>query len=178
MKKELKQIHKDWFYNNPASRYSRFCRNCNHRVRYKDDDKYCGWYGEECIEAVRNHCPIPSAEVTMLMEIEVEMSIHNKRTRAEEKGGTIVPPSNFQFVSTQYAEKEQVAEKTPRPHGSARAHSREDTPGATPIFTQNCAKTDCPYYGHMATYCRVCGHTKHVIHNRHPDRKTGITEAR
>lgn len=47
-----------------------------------------------------------------------------------QKGGTVVPPSNFQFVTTESADTSSVTHKTPRPRASAQAHSREETPTA------------------------------------------------
>ena len=46
------------------------------------------------------------------------------------KGGTVVPPSDFQSVATQRTETTSVTHKTPRPRASAQAHPREDTPTA------------------------------------------------
>lgn len=47
-----------------------------------------------------------------------------------QKGGTVVPPSDFQSVATQSADTTSVMRKTPRPRASAQAHPREDTPTA------------------------------------------------
>ena len=47
-----------------------------------------------------------------------------------QKGGTVVPPSDFQSATTQRAETTSVTHKTSRPRASAQAHPREDTPTA------------------------------------------------
>lgn len=46
------------------------------------------------------------------------------------KGGTVVPPSDFQSASTQRIETMSVTRKTPRPRASAQARPHEDTPTA------------------------------------------------
>lgn len=126
--KDLKALFTDWFYKVPGSRYNRFCKHCNHRVHACDSDTYCAWFGEECIEAVRHNCPIPTAMVQMLMESECAADANSQGTSAEEKGGTVVPPSKFHFASTEGAETQKDTAKSPRPHGSTHAHLREDTP--------------------------------------------------
>ena len=45
-----------------------------------------------------------------------------------QKGGTVVPPSDFQSATTQRIETTSVTSQTPRPRASAQAHSRDYTP--------------------------------------------------
>lgn len=47
-----------------------------------------------------------------------------------QKGGTVVPPSDFQSVTTESADTTSVTNQTPHPHASAQAHSRDYTPTA------------------------------------------------
>lgn len=126
--KDLKALFTDWFYKVPGSRYNRFCKHCNHCVHAYDSETYCAWFGEECIEAVRHNCPIPTAMVQMLLEDSFQESQLSPMTNEVAKGGTIVPPSKFHFASTEGAETQKDTAKSPRPHGSAHAHLREDTP--------------------------------------------------
>lgn len=128
MTKELRELFKEWFYNMPGSRYNRFCLHCYHRCSVGQNDKICDWFGDECVDAVRLYCPIPTAMVSMLMEFDAAADTQNQGAIQLAKGGTVVPPSDFQSVSTQAAETQKDTRKSPRPHGSARAHSREDTP--------------------------------------------------
>lgn len=74
-----------------------------------------------------------------------------------EKGGTVVPPSDFQSLSTESAYQQQVEEKFPRPHASARAQAGDIPQSPTPDLTQKCNFADCPNFGHAATYCQICG---------------------
>ena len=73
-----------------------------------------------------------------------------------EKGGTVVPPSDFQSVTTESTNQQQVAKKNPRPHGSARAQAGDIPQSPTPDLAIKCNFSDCPYYGHAATYCQIC----------------------
>jgi len=64
-----------------------------------------------------------------------------------QKGGTIVPPSKFHFVTTKETESQSVMEKTPRPHGSAHAHAREKPLAPTQISIRKCEETECLFDG-------------------------------
>ena len=128
MTKELRELFKEWFYKMPGSRYNRFCLHCYHRCRLGQSVTFCDWFGDECVDAVRLYCPIPTAMVSMLMEIDAAASSQNEGKIQLAKGGTVVPPSKFHFASTEGAETQKDTAKSPRPHGSAHAHLREDTP--------------------------------------------------
>lgn len=128
--KDLRTLFKEWFYKMPGSRYNRFCKHCNHRVRAMGTDKYCGFLGDECVDAVRHNCPIPTAMVAMLLEGDDDPDTENQGQIQVAKGGTIVPPSKFHFASTEGVETQKDTEKSPRPHGSARMRLREETPSA------------------------------------------------
>ena len=69
LKKQQEQ-YRQWFYRNPNSRYNRFCIYCNHYGSKGKCEAFCNWYGRECFDAVRMKCPIPSAMVSMLNEVE------------------------------------------------------------------------------------------------------------
>ena len=43
-----------------------------------------------------------------------------------EKGGTVVPPSNFHSATTKYLNTKQVTERNPRPHAYVRASAGEE----------------------------------------------------
>ena len=43
----------------------------------------------------------------------------------KKKGGTVVPPSDFQDVTTKGKENQRVTAKFPRPHGRKRTHGRK-----------------------------------------------------
>lgn len=47
-----------------------------------------------------------------------------------QKGGAVVPPSDFQSVATQCPDTTSVTPQTPRPRASAQARPHEDTPTA------------------------------------------------
>ena len=130
--KQLRELFRQWFYKVPGSRYNRFCVHCYHRGRQGECETFCDWFGTECIDAVRKYCPIPTAMVSMLMEIDAAAGMPNQGNTRGEKGGTVVPPSDFQSVSTKGVETQIDRVESLRPHGSARAHLREDTPSATP----------------------------------------------
>ncbi len=130
--KELRELFRQWFYNVPGSRYNRFCVHCYHRGRQGECETFCDWFGTECIDAVRKYCPIPTAMVSMLMEIDAAAGMPNQGNTRGEKGGTVVPPSDFQSVATKGVETQIDRVESLRPHGSARAHLREDAPSATP----------------------------------------------
>lgn len=137
--KRLRELFRQWFYKVPGSRYNRFCLHCYHRGRQGECETFCDWFGCECVDAVRMSCPIPTAMVSMLMEIDAAADMPNQGNLLGEKGGTVVPPSDFQSVSTKGAETQGDMVGCPRPRGSARAHLREDTPSATP---ENCPEID------------------------------------
>lgn len=47
-----------------------------------------------------------------------------------QKGGTVVPPSDFQSATTQRTDTTSVTLKTPRPRASMQARPRDYTPTA------------------------------------------------
>lgn len=146
MKAELYKIHKQWWYNNPQSPFQRYCQYCDYCVNTNGDDKLCAWFQSSCYEAAAHRCPIPSAGVAMLMESEAVFNAHVKANLEHKKGGTIVPPSNFQFGTTELTDQQRVINEKPRPHGSAGAHARKEPLAPTSIFQKKCTKIDCPYY--------------------------------
>lgn len=157
------------FYNNPTGRYSRFCRFCDHLQGSNINNFYCTFFGERCHEAVRKMCPLPTAGVAMLMESESVMSSHIQANMEGRKGGTVVPPSDFQSVSTESVHAQKVTSETPRPHGHTRAHSRKEPLAPTHFSGQLCGKTDCIYYGHRADYCEICTTDKQPVEKIYPD---------
>lgn len=157
------------FYNNPTGRYNRFCRFCDHLQGSNINNFYCTFFGERCHEAVRKLCPLPTAGVAMLMESESVMSSHIQASKEGRKGGTVVPPSDFQSVSTESVHAQKVTSKTPRPHGHTRAHSRKEPLAPTHFSGQLCGKTDCIYYGHRADYCEICTTDKQPVEKIYPD---------
>ena len=157
------------FYNNPTSRYNRFCRFCDHLQGNDITNFFCAYFGERCHDAVWKMCPLPTAGVAMLMESEAVMSGHIRANMEGRKGGTVVPPSDFQSVSTESVHTQKVTSKTPRPHGPARAHTRKEPLAPTQFSPQICGKTDCIYYGRMADYCKVCSIENQEAEKLYPD---------
>lgn len=73
-----------------------------------------------------------------------------------EKGGTVVPPSDFQSATTKCIQTKQVRKKNTRTHAYARACAGEK-PLCAGIKTNNiCGHKDCPYYNQIADYCKIC----------------------
>lgn len=130
--KRLRELFKEWFYKVPGSRYNRFCKHCYHRGGLDECEPFCDWFGCECVDAVRKYCPIPTTMVSMLMENCEVPDTENQGQTLAKKGDTVVSPSNFQFVSTESVETQEDGAECSRPHGSARARLRGDTPTATP----------------------------------------------
>lgn len=65
------------------------------------------------------------------MEHKTNQSGDNSSTKfLPKKGGTVVPPSDFQSVTTEVTDTTSVTRKTPRPRASAQARPREYTPTA------------------------------------------------
>lgn len=78
-----------------------------------------------------------------------------------EKGGTVVPPSDFQSATTKCAKHKQLTKKNSRPHAYARAGAGEE-PLCTDIKNNNiCGHRDYPYYNQMADYCKICTQKTH-----------------
>ena len=81
-----------------------------------------------------------------------------------EKGGTVVPPSNFHSATTKCLNTKQVTERNPRPHAYVRASAGEE-PICTDIKTNNhCGHQDCPYYNQIADYCKICTQKTHQLY--------------
>lgn len=80
-----------------------------------------------------------------------------------EKGGTVVPPSNFHSTTTKYLNNKQVTKRNTRPHAYARAGAGEEAL-CTDIRTNNlCEHQDCPYYNQIADYCKICTQKTHKL---------------
>lgn len=156
-------------WNNWNGHYRKYCHWCNHRIKAGEDEAFCSAYFKHCREAVYNDCIIPFAGVSMLNEDLTQIEVFPDRKRKGRKGGTVVPPSNFQFVSTQCADTQSDARKPLRPHGSARAHARKEPLAPTQKDWRKCGKEDCPYYGHLASYCIICSNRKDNHAKQLPD---------
>lgn len=78
-----------------------------------------------------------------------------------EKGGTVVPPSDFQSTTTKCVQNKHVTKKSTRPHAYTRAGAHE-AQLCTNIKTNNiCENRDCPYYNKLADYCKICTQKTH-----------------
>ena len=60
------------------------------------------------------------------------MSTKIATEKEAKKGGTVVPPSDFQSVTTKCSNTQQVSEKSSRPHERAQARAHDETPKAQP----------------------------------------------
>ena len=76
--------------------YRTYCHWCEWRVTAGLDEAYCAAYGKNCLEAVDYDCIIPHAGVSMLHEDLAQIDVQPVRKREGRKGGTVVPPSDFQ----------------------------------------------------------------------------------
>ena len=163
-----KEVWYQWLTRNAESRYSKYCMQCVHSCKLLEDELFCQWFGESCIEAVWHDCPIPTfltasdpSHGTCLIEI-------SKPKIGTKKGGTIVPPSKFHFVSTEKTETQSVMRKSPRPHGSAHARAGEKPQAPTQISHQKCEETDCPFYGLLYDYCQICSYNEESLLHQKP----------
>ena len=129
-KKTPKQLYSEYFKFNPQSRFNKWCRKCVHSCNLDNDEPICQWYGKTCQEAVWHDCPIPSAFIDETPDNCTCSDANSYANVPPQKGGTVVPPSNFQLVRTKRTETKSVTHKTPRPRASAQAHPREETPTA------------------------------------------------
>lgn len=167
-KKTPKALDHNYELNNKKSRYSTYCKQCIHSCSLLKHELYCQWFGESCIDAVWNKCPIPTFLTACNREHGTYLVEISKAKNRTEKGGTVVPPSKFHFVSTEETETQSVMEKTLRPHGSAHAHAGEKPQAPTQISHQKCEETDCPFYGMHYDYCRVCSYNEKSLLRQKP----------
>lgn len=107
-------------------------------------------------QLIQHDCPITTQGGEIFTKNESLFLANFVGISPRKKGGTVVPPSNFQFVTTEGLYSQRVTDKFPRPHGPAGAHTRREPLAPTQISLQKCGDTTCPYYGHMATYCQIC----------------------
>ena len=69
MNKALKEVYFQAVLLQPNSKYSRYCKFCKHRIQFNDNNHYCMFYDDDCVDVLHYKlCPIPEANVSMLME--------------------------------------------------------------------------------------------------------------
>lgn len=167
-KKTPQEIYHEWFLKNKESRFNKWCKRCQHSSNLETDNPFCQWFGEPCQEAIWFECPIPSALLDATPGNNSCLIDNSQGNDLPEKGDTVVSPSKFHFVSTETAESQSVIEKTPRPHGSARAHAGDKPLAPTQNSHKKCGLTECPFHEWDANYCRMCSYNLDSILKRNP----------
>lgn len=169
MKEDNVKYSMSFWYNNTKSRYNRYCKYCQHCGSMQNKQVMCQWFGMTTIEAAKFNCPIPTAGVAMLMENDAVIKAHINAKLNDKKGGTVVPPSNFQFGTTESTDRQKDMSNLTRPHGGAGAHAGKEPLTPSQISAAKCEESDCPYYGQNAAYCKICGQAHQIIHSLNPD---------
>lgn len=124
-KKTPKQIYSEWFKNNEQSPFHKWCRKCSHSCNLDKDEPLCQWFGKSCKKAVRYDCPIPHALMNETPDDDTKSEANSSANVPPQKGGTVVPPSDFQSAATQFTDTTSVTDNSPRPRASAQARPRE-----------------------------------------------------
>lgn len=167
-KKTPQEIYHEWFLKNKESRFNKWCKRCQHSSNLETDNPFCQWFGEPCQEAIWFECPIPSAQLDETSGDNSCMGDNSQGNDLPEKGDTVVSPSKFHFVSTESAESQSVIEKTPRPHGSARAHAGDNPLAPTQNSRKKCSLSECPFLEWGINYHKYCSYNMDSILKKNP----------